>query len=111
MNKEEIEQILQDGTSDGKFEVVEGKDGTARYKLSDYGQVKAQQTIASEGLPFLIMVMSKMSPLPTVKQMADEAVKKFPPELRREAKKNFAPFWGEYGDMTPEQYLEAYTEV
>ena len=113
---QEVESILHDGVREGLFEVAEeGDNHDTRYKLSSYGEVEAQRTIASKGLPFLVMVSSRKAVADgknrTVKSMAAEIIKGFPAKLRRDARTNFAPFWGEFASYTPEQYLDAYTEA
>ena len=113
---EEVESILHDGVRDGTFELAEeNPNHESRYKLSPYGKVKAQETIASKGLPFLVMISAQKAledgKARTVKSMADEVILKFPNKLKREAKKNFAPFWDEFANYSPQQYLDAYTEA
>ena len=117
ISEEEIEHILQDGVSEGLFEVAEENDqpGNTRFKLTSYGEVEAQRTIASKGLPFLVMVSARKAledgKQRTVKSMSDEIIRNFPNKLKRAARTNFAPFWGEYANFTPQQYLEAYQEA
>lgn len=114
---EEFNQILQKGVSDGLYEVAEENDEpyASKYKLTTYGNIEAQRTIASRGLPFLVMVSSKLALKEgknrTVKSMADEILRDLPNKLKREAKKNFAPFWNEYASYTAQEYLDAYIEV
>lgn len=115
---EDIEHTLQEGVANGLFEIAEENDqpGTSRYKLTNFGNVEAERTIASKGLPFLVMVSAKKALSEgkdrTVKSMADEIIKKFPNKLKRDAKTNFAPFWwGEFSNMTPQEYIDAYHEA
>lgn len=118
--KDEIEEItnaLHEGVADGLYEVAEENDepGTSRYKLTQFGQSEAQRTVATKGLPFLVMVSSRQaiagSKHCTVKSMADEIIKDFPNKLKHEAKTNFEPFWSEYANWSPEEYLKAYEEA
>lgn len=117
MDEDEVQKILEDGTAEGLFEVAEENDkpGETRFKLTDYGEVEAQRTIASKGLPFLIMLSSRKAveegKRRTVKSMADEIIRNFPAKLKREAKTNFALFWGDFANYTPQQYLDAYDEA
>lgn len=113
---EEIENILHDGVREGVIEIAEeNPNHESRYKLTSYGQVEAQRTIAEKGLPFLVMVSSRKAledgKYRTVKSMSDEIIKDFPAKLKRQAKANFAPFWGEYANCSPQEYLEAYDEA
>lgn len=113
---DEIENILHDGVRDGLYEVAEENDNhQSRYKLTNFGEVEAQRTIATKGLPFLVMVSSRKAvedgKARTVKSMADEIIAKFPRKLKQSAKENFAPFWSEYAGWAPEEYLAAYDEA
>lgn len=115
MDEEEVENILHDGVIDGLFEVAEEKDGhETKYKLTNYGSVEAERTIAIKGLPFLVALSSHKAISDgknrTVKSMSDEIIKNFPAQLKRLAKKNFAPFWGEFANYSPQEYLEAYDD-
>lgn len=115
MDKQEVEDILHEGVSDGLFEVASDTPGNTKYKLTDFGSHEAERTIASKGLPFLVMISSKQAISDgknrTVKSMSDEIIKNFPNKLKREAKKNFALFWGEFASKSPQEYLEAYEEA
>lgn len=114
---EELIETLSEGVSDGLFEIAEEVDapGKTRYKLTDYGNVEAEQLIATTGLPFLVMIYSKKSVAEgkerTVRLMADKIIRKFPAKLKRQAKTTFAPFWGEFADVTAEEYLEQYEKA
>lgn len=111
----ETEDILHEGVSEGLYEVAEDNPGSTRYKLTNYGSVEAERIIAEKGLPFLVMVSSRKAiddgKNRTVKSMADEIIRNFPNKLKREAKKNFALFWGEFASWSPEKYLEAYEQA
>lgn len=116
-SEEEVQGILNEGVADGLFEIAEENNnpGESRFKLTDYGRHEAERSIASKGLPFLVALSSRKAINDgkdrTVKSMADEIIKKFPNRLKREAKKNFAPFWGEFSSWSPQDYLEAYQEA
>lgn len=110
---EELENILHDGVREGLYEIAEENNNhDSKFRLTQYGEVEAQQTIAHKGLPFLVMVSSRKAiedgKNRTVKSMSDEIIAKFPTKLKRIAKKEFAPFWDEYANYTPQEYLDVY---
>lgn len=117
MDEEEVSHILQQGTSEGLFEIAsEDENGEARYKLTDYGSAEAMQTIATKGLPFLVYVisvnaLSEGKTDRTVKSMADEAISKFPNKLKRLAKTNFPEFWNKFASAGPELYVNSWREA
>lgn len=112
---EDIENTLHEGVVDGLYEVAEDTPGNTKYKLTNYGHVEAERTIAIKGLPMMVALSARKAiddgEDRTVKSMADEIIKKFPRKLKLEAKKNFAPFWGEFANYSPLEYLEAYQEA
>lgn len=111
MNEDEINNALSDARLSGDVEMVAGN----KFKLTPRGQVHAEDTIVEKGLPMIVAVMSQyeldQGRETTVVEMAENVIAKFPLALRQKAKANFEPFWGEFADWKPSEYLAAWHEA
>lgn len=111
----EIRETLLMTRLDGDTEVVGERDGEHQSRLTAQGNAKAENLIADKAFPFLVLIQAKKD-VPgnegsKVRELADKLVEKMPLNIQLRVKENFQSLWDIYGDMSVQEYIEAYKEA